>query len=247
MPLEEAMTPERGRVFLSYVHEDSEYAARLREALLNAGFDVAWDRDIAPGDRFATYIDRAIEDADVMAILLSRKAVDSPWMAFQIGAMVGRREKDDSSTRLPRLVPVLIKDNENALGILNQYQVIDASRESPEAAAQHVVKMLRKAVSRGGSAVEQRRLDAESVRGLRESLIGLEAARTKRAQAMALRIGMALTTALVASVVGVLVGLVSVDTEGSLSALAAILGTFTALFGVAIGFYFGRSRRDGSG
>ena len=38
MPLDEAMTQEQRRVFLSYVHEDSEYAAKLREALLIAGF-----------------------------------------------------------------------------------------------------------------------------------------------------------------------------------------------------------------
>lgn len=87
-------------VFLSYARADRERARQLAEALETEGFDVWWDREVPPGKTFDQVIEQALERADKVVVLWSRRAVKSNWV---------RVEADEALAR-KILVPVLIED-----------------------------------------------------------------------------------------------------------------------------------------
>lgn len=64
-------------IFLSYKREDAVAAERLAERLRAAGFDLWWDRDIAPDAPWESTIERALTAATVVLVCWSRAAVAS--------------------------------------------------------------------------------------------------------------------------------------------------------------------------
>jgi formylglycine-generating enzyme required for sulfatase activity len=70
--------PRHDKVFISYQRDSATVAQRVRGALLAEGFLVWLDsEDIAPSDRWAVTIDRALAEADRMVLLLTRAACES--------------------------------------------------------------------------------------------------------------------------------------------------------------------------
>lgn len=234
------------RVFLSYVREDQEHATHIRKSLLQAGFEVTWDADIAPGDRWASFIGRSIDEADILIVLLSRAAATSPAMMLEIGSMVRRREEGASS---PRIVPVLIKDGDWNLGILNQYQALDASGEAPEAAAQRLVDSLTNySSSDTGPALAERGHDLDFLRQSEMAMARLEAEHSRRRETLARYSLLSLVASLLAGLAGVSAALASGvlgQGPGLRPELLAALAAVIAVSGAAIGFYFGQRRQDG--
>ena len=105
-----------GRVFLSYSRDDAEAAQMLAEAIADAGHEVWWDRHLHGGARFASEIDRALQDAEAVVVLWSKSAILSSWV--QDEAVEGR----DSG----RLVPVTLDGSKPPLGF-RQFQCVDLS------------------------------------------------------------------------------------------------------------------------
>jgi tetratricopeptide (TPR) repeat protein len=102
------------QIFLSYAREDIRKAERLAACLEAAGHSVWWDTQIQGGARFASAIDSALRDADVVLVLWSSASVNSAWV--QDEAAAGR----DAG----RLVPILIEDVQPPLGF-RQFQSIN--------------------------------------------------------------------------------------------------------------------------
>jgi tetratricopeptide (TPR) repeat protein len=102
------------KVFLSYVREDLTTAKKIASALERAGHSVWWDRHIRGGAEFADEIDRALEAAEAVVVLWSKRSIKSAWVRDEAGA--GR----DSG----RLVPVRIDNCQPPLGF-RQYHAID--------------------------------------------------------------------------------------------------------------------------
>jgi adenylate cyclase len=102
------------RVFLSYSREDAAHAQTLAEAFADAGHEVWWDRHIHGGSRFATEIDRALKDAEAVAVLWSETSILSAWV--QDEAAEGR----DTG----RLIPVTLGGCRAPLGF-RQFQSIE--------------------------------------------------------------------------------------------------------------------------
>ena len=102
------------RVFLSYSREDAAGAQGLAEAVADAGHEVWWDQHIHGGSRFATEIDRALKDAEVVVVLWSEKSIQSAWV--QDEAAEGR----DTG----RLIPLTVGGCKPPLGF-RQFQLID--------------------------------------------------------------------------------------------------------------------------
>lgn len=72
------------KVFLSYNHEDSEEAARLRTALEDRGVSVHVDRDaMRAGEDIASFIDRSIRETDATICLVSNRSLMSAWVAME--------------------------------------------------------------------------------------------------------------------------------------------------------------------
>ena len=120
------------RIFLSYARTDVESAGRLAELVSSAGHDVWWDREIQGGSRFATEIDKALNQAEAVVVLWSNASVDSAWV--QDEAAEGR----DSG----RLVPVLIDDVRPPLGF-RQYQAIELTDLNSGTAPKRLDELLR--------------------------------------------------------------------------------------------------------
>lgn len=103
-------------VFLSYDHEDVASAARIASALENAGYSVWWDRQIHGGAEFQSEIERAVEEADAVVVLWSKRAIKSAWVRDE--AAEGRDEG--------KLIPVLLEPVKPPMGF-RQFQTIDLS------------------------------------------------------------------------------------------------------------------------
>ncbi len=105
-----------GRVFLSYSRDDADAAQQVAEGIAGAGHEVWWDRHLHGGSRFASEIDRALQDAEAVVVLWSKSAILSSWV--QDEAVEGR----DSG----RLIPVTLDGSKPPLGF-RQFQCVDLS------------------------------------------------------------------------------------------------------------------------
>jgi tetratricopeptide (TPR) repeat protein len=104
-------------VFLSYARDDAKKARPIALALEAAGHSVWWDLHVRGGAQFSKVIEEALKAADVVLVLWSADAIESPWVRDEAAA--GR----DSG----RLVPATIDGTEPPLGF-RQFQTIDLSR-----------------------------------------------------------------------------------------------------------------------
>lgn len=67
-------------IFLSYAQEDVERVRQIAQALSAAGWDVWWDRTLAPGVRFRSEIAKQLNAAKCVVVLWSAQAVESDWV-----------------------------------------------------------------------------------------------------------------------------------------------------------------------
>jgi tetratricopeptide (TPR) repeat protein len=101
-------------VFLSYDRDDGDKARPIAKALEKAGHSVWWDKHIGGGTQYAKEIEQALNGADVVVVLWSSSAVESPWVRDEAGS---GRDKG-------RLVPLSIEGTLPPLGF-RQFQSID--------------------------------------------------------------------------------------------------------------------------
>lgn len=87
-----------GQVFLSYASADRDRAQRLAEAMQGKGYQVWWDRQIAPGKTFDEVIESELNTAACVVVLWSSTSVKSDWVKTEASEAASRRI----------LVPVLI-------------------------------------------------------------------------------------------------------------------------------------------
>jgi formylglycine-generating enzyme required for sulfatase activity len=87
-------------VFISYASEDFAIAARVCQALENTG-SACWmaPRDIPPGTDYPSAIVEGIREADVLVLLLTDAAVESPHVATEVGHAFNQKK---------RIIPVRI-------------------------------------------------------------------------------------------------------------------------------------------
>jgi TIR domain len=97
-------------IFVSYAREDRDTAERIAQHFGGQGWDVFWDQHIRGSLPFAKVIERELEAARCVVVLLSRATADSAWVPEE--AAVARRRRV--------LLPVLIEDMEVPFG----YQTI---------------------------------------------------------------------------------------------------------------------------
>jgi hypothetical protein len=68
-------------VFISYARSDRPVAMRLAAALQALGLQVWWDRELAPGQRFAQVIAEELASTRCVVVLWSRAAMASNWVS----------------------------------------------------------------------------------------------------------------------------------------------------------------------
>jgi hypothetical protein len=93
-------------IFLSYADEDRSVAERVVRALTSLGWQVWWDREIAPGKTFDERIGERLRSAGAVVVLWSRHSVVSEWV----------REEASDAKRRDVLIPALIERVEPPFG-----------------------------------------------------------------------------------------------------------------------------------
>ena len=107
-------------IFISYTREDRPRVEALAEALVQAGYSVWWDRNIAGGARYVEETEAELNIAKAVLVVWTKASIVSHWVADEAGA--GR----DTG----RLVPLSLDGAIPPLGF-RQFQTIDFSRWKP--------------------------------------------------------------------------------------------------------------------
>lgn len=103
-------------VFLSYAHEDGEFATNLAAELTGRGADVWIDaKDIHVGDSISEKIELALQAADYVCLALSERSVTRPWVQREYRAALMLQTTYGRPALLPLIVddidvPVFLKD-----------------------------------------------------------------------------------------------------------------------------------------
>jgi hypothetical protein len=90
------------KVFISYSSQDRVPAERLVEKLKAEGLDVWTDREIPPGQDWQSAIEKALDEASVLLLVLSDKGLGSQWQQVELG-MALRSEGRSRKTVIPVL------------------------------------------------------------------------------------------------------------------------------------------------
>ncbi len=67
-------------IFISYKRQEREKARAIAEMLVMHGYDVWWDIELLPGDKFSREIDEVIKSASAAIVLWSKRAVESNFV-----------------------------------------------------------------------------------------------------------------------------------------------------------------------
>jgi CRP-like cAMP-binding protein len=89
------------QVFLSYARADAEFATRLVEDLRERGINVWYDRQITGGNTWYEEIQKALDDCEMMIVVLSPRSMESRNVADEWHYYLDENK---------RLVPVLYED-----------------------------------------------------------------------------------------------------------------------------------------
>lgn len=118
------------KVFISYAERDSDLASDLAQRLEKVGSQVFTVQDLAPGEDWATGINRALENSDEVIALLTDHSVQSQWVMTEVGAAVSLRK---------RITPIAV-GSPQIPSLLQKYQFIKYS-ELP----QYIVELQQRA------------------------------------------------------------------------------------------------------
>jgi TolB-like protein/Tfp pilus assembly protein PilF len=108
-PLPVVVSDSAGKAFISYASQDAAIANALCDSLERAGIS-CWlaPRDVRPGDFYADAIIQAITACEVLILLLSRAAIDSPHVLREVERASSKRRpiitlRTDGATLPPSL------------------------------------------------------------------------------------------------------------------------------------------------
>ncbi len=123
-------------VFLSYAQEDVEVARAIRNTVVSAGYPV-WDPecDIPAGSDFAAMLQRALDSAWAMIVIVSPAAMKSRWVTHEIEYALGAEHLRG------RLIPVIARPAGNAPWILELLQPL--RYQDPVKTGREIVEILK--------------------------------------------------------------------------------------------------------
>lgn len=123
------------RIFLSYTRDEVPFvrsvAAELRKRGVDAGLKAS---EIEPGDLFSERLSESLRSSSLLVAFIGR-AVDSPWMNFEIGAAMGQSKT---------VLPVFLSQHARraAPSVVQGFQGIDASNLKPEEVADQIAEVI---------------------------------------------------------------------------------------------------------
>jgi TIR domain len=108
------------KIFISHSHHDAKWANWIDVQLTKRGFQVWRDlTSIRPGQSFIAELNNAIQEADLMVVLMSPDYFSSAW---------ARQETEFAAARKIPIIPVLIAPCE-VQGLLGYYNWADLTKD----------------------------------------------------------------------------------------------------------------------
>ena len=98
----------RSPIFISHATKDDAFVKELRQKLEGLGLSVWVDsRNLRGGDKLAVEVEKAIENASQVIVVLSPNMVNSPWVRREIhkAEKVEKQRKSDGYRVIPLLLP----------------------------------------------------------------------------------------------------------------------------------------------
>jgi hypothetical protein len=128
--MSDAVTPTKhASVFISYAKQDEAIADFIQSALNRAGYRAStFTTSVTAGDRWISSINLSLETADVVVALISKAALESHWVLYEISASIVAVEKSSRK----RIIPVALSKDLVPAGVLSQYQWVTTSGEPQE-------------------------------------------------------------------------------------------------------------------
>jgi len=126
-------SPMTEQIFISYSKKDSAFSHKLADELEASGFKVWIDRSIGGGEEWRRAIEKNLEAAEEVIVVLSPNSLASEWVRHE-GSMAYSWKK--------KLIPILIQPVSSLPPWLEEYQWIDFANASYEAGFQKLVKAL---------------------------------------------------------------------------------------------------------
>lgn len=105
------------RLFLSYAHENRDFAEKLAHALTARDHEVWWDRNLGSGAEFRREIGRQLRECEAAIVIWSEHAMNSPWVLDEADQSVGDK----------KYLPVACESNLSFPTGLGQFHVVDLS------------------------------------------------------------------------------------------------------------------------
>jgi hypothetical protein len=132
-------------VFISHSESDAAFVTRLAAEMAALGVSV-WraDREVLPGDNVWLKVGEALEKADAMVVVLSRRAVVSANVRRDIEFALG------SPQFRGRLISLLLEEVEEIPWILERLPVVRVGRRMPARAARLIAAHLNRAREKAG-------------------------------------------------------------------------------------------------
>jgi hypothetical protein len=146
-------------VFLSHSSKDNDKARRIANSLSNQGIDVWFDEwEIRIGESITQKIEKGLQDADFVAVLLTKHSVESRWVEKEWQSKIGE-EADSWKVKILPLwaeicnIPYLLKDKRYA-NFVNDFD--EGISELISAINYHTQEMKMLKTSKGPSSLKQK-------------------------------------------------------------------------------------------
>lgn len=149
------------QVFVSYAQADKKVAREVVASIRDAGLRMWIDTwELAPGDSIVEPLQKAIATSDIILILLSKNAVASDWVRYELTAALYRELQDRAVTVIPALIEDCVIPP-----VLADRQFLDLRRDLPAA--------MRRLVQQLGATpdLDFTRLDAQTFEGMVGTLL----------------------------------------------------------------------------
>jgi len=97
-----------GHIFISYSHNDTDYAHRLADTLQSEGFDVWIDARIDYGSQWPLEIQKQLDSCDAFILIMTPRSFASEWV---------QSELQRAKRKLKPIIPMLLEGDEPWLSV----------------------------------------------------------------------------------------------------------------------------------
>lgn len=96
------------KVFISYSHQDREYADLIAGRLREDGHEVWYDKwKLKVGDNLIEKINQGLKETDALIVIISKNSLSSKWVMHELSAIAF----GELSSRSSRIIPVLVDES----------------------------------------------------------------------------------------------------------------------------------------